>query len=66
MRKRCPGTTTQANMKGRLRVRIWAEGKTKTIGWFDTPEEAYAAYREAKAKYHDILLPELAEGRGCP
>lgn len=36
----------------RWRARIMVDGKSKTLGRFDTPEEASAAYRRAKAELH--------------
>lgn len=37
---------------GRWRARIQREGKEHTLGYFDTPEEAFAAYRGAAKILH--------------
>lgn len=37
---------------GRWRAGIGANGKQKTIGYFDSPEEAYAAYCNAAKELH--------------
>jgi hypothetical protein len=36
----------------RWRARICANGVSTLLGWFDTPEEAHAAYVSAKRKLH--------------
>lgn len=38
--------------KGRYRAALCVDGKTKHVGMFATPEEAHAAYVEAKRKHH--------------
>ena len=40
----------QQRKNGRFTVRIWMDGKTNTIGTFDTEAEATAAYQEALAE----------------
>lgn len=37
---------------GKFKAQINIEGKRTYLGSFDTPEEAYAVYVEAKRKYH--------------
>lgn len=39
-------------LRGRWSSRIRIGGKSKWLGWFYTPEEAYAAYISAAEKYH--------------
>jgi hypothetical protein len=46
------------NRKGRFRAVIRASGKRYSLGTFDTPEEAAAAYVEAKRQLH-TFSPEL-------
>jgi hypothetical protein len=38
--------------RGKFQALIGIDGKRKYLGIFDTPEEAYAAYCHASAKYH--------------
>lgn len=38
--------------RGRWRAQIKVDGKKLHLGMFDTPEEAHAAYLEAKRKHH--------------
>ena len=38
--------------KAKWLSRIWAEGKRAHLGYFDTPEEAHAAYCAASEEYH--------------
>ena len=43
---------SKSRIKGKYRSRIHVEGKEMSLGHFDTPEEAHAAYLAAKKKYH--------------
>jgi len=45
---------TYEKRSGRFRTRIMVDGKSLHIGRYQTPEEARAAYLEAKAEYHKI------------
>lgn len=47
---------------GRWRARIRAGGERLTLGYFDSPEEAHAAYRAAKLQLH----PFWAGGHAPP
>jgi len=38
--------------KGKYRARITVDGKTKYLGYFDTPEAAHTEYLKAKAELH--------------
>ena len=40
------------NRFGKWHSAISVNGKNKSLGYFDTPEEAYKAYCEASKKYH--------------
>ena len=40
--------------RGRFVARIKHDGRYKSLGVFDTPEEASAAYKAAKAKFHGV------------
>lgn len=37
---------------GRWRARIMVDGRSRSLGYHDTPEEAHAAYLRAKAELH--------------
>ena len=37
---------------GKWQARITAHGKTRSLGWFPTPESAYAAYCKASLQMH--------------
>jgi len=55
--KRCDNTSgfkgvSLCAVGGNWRARIKINGKEMSLGCFDTPEEAAAAYAEASAKYH--------------
>lgn len=39
-------------VKGKYRARIGIHGKSISLGYYKTPEEAYAAYCEGSKKYH--------------
>jgi AP2 domain/HNH endonuclease len=45
-----PGVSRQR--QGKWQAEITADGRKVYLGRFDTPEEAFMAYCEAKAKYH--------------
>ena len=49
-------TGVQQRKSGRWRARIQIGSKRKTIGTFDTYQEAREAYRQAKLKYHSVSL----------
>ena len=40
------------SLNGRYRARIKTNGKTTHLGYFDTPEEAHEAYKEAAQELH--------------
>ncbi len=42
----------------RIRAQIWCGGKNHHIGYFNSPEEAHAAYLQAKAQLHPGFVPE--------
>ena len=46
------GVTSPGKQDKRYTATITAGGKRKTLGRFDTPEEAHAAYLEAKRQLH--------------
>lgn len=50
-----------AKRERKWRADIKVNGKKKYLGYFDTPEEASAAYLRAKAEHHGI---ETYQGRG--
>jgi hypothetical protein len=37
---------------GKWRAEIWVSGRAYHLGYFDTPELAYAAYLEGKRRLH--------------
>lgn len=41
-----------ASREGRWRATITVAGKQKSLGFFDTPEQAHAAYLDSKAELH--------------
>jgi len=43
---------TKDNKRVMWRAKIGLDGKTINLGRFDNPEDAYAAYCEANAKFH--------------
>jgi uncharacterized Fe-S cluster-containing radical SAM superfamily protein len=43
---------THRRPSGRYRATLWYGGKSYHLGTFDTPEEAHAAYLEAKRLMH--------------
>lgn len=48
---RLKGVTFMAK-EGKWRARIMVQGRSRSIGWHDTPEEAAAAYAKASAELH--------------
>lgn len=49
------------NRSGKYRSEITLDGVTKRLGYFDTPQEARAAYVAAKALLHECATPRTLQ-----
>lgn len=52
-RNNTSGFTGVRRLQNAWRAGIWRDGKSHFLGYFQTPEEAHAAYLQAKRQLHD-------------
>lgn len=49
--------------RNKYRAQAWIDGKQKTLGRFDTPEEAHQAWLKAKQEALVVLIEEIEDQR---